>query len=425
MLRCLGCGATYEVEMRVHCSSCGPRALLRTVYPAVSGGMPLQGPADEFESYRAWLPFQFRRELPTLKIGCVQAPELAAELGIGELWLLISGFAPDHGATLPTCTFKTLEAAGVLERVLSFSDSTLIISSAGNAGTAVLEFGARWNVPAVVIVPESAVDWMYTTHQPGERAPILIGLKDATYLDAIDMVGHMVERFGDRVVREGGAFNVARRDSMGVPLLRAAQAIGRIPDNYFQSVGSGTGAIAAYEASLRLAEAGTEGGPMRLHLMQNRPFTPMHDAWKAGAETVEVMPREQVLERVAKTYTHMLSNAKPPYSLRGGVRDLLLESNGDMYAVDNDEARAGHAKIVEHYGVSPAPEGGAAVAGLIQAARAGVLGKDEVTLVHLTGAGWERSLDQLGRKPYPVALRPDVGDKQAVADAIERYLDAL
>ena len=42
-------------------------------------------------------------------------------------------------------------------------------------------------------------------------------------------------------------------------ILSAVTTIGRIPDYYFQAVGSGTGAIAAWEANMRLIEDGRFG----------------------------------------------------------------------------------------------------------------------------------------------------------------------
>ena len=83
---------------------------------------------------------------------------------------------------------------------------------------------------------------------------------------------------------EGGAKNVARRDGMSTTLLSAATTIGRIPDYYFQAVGSGTGAIAAWEANLRLIGDGRYGNhKMKLIVSQNCPFLPMFDSWKAGS----------------------------------------------------------------------------------------------------------------------------------------------
>ncbi len=52
---------------------------------------------------------------------------------------------------------------------------------------------------------------------------------------------------------------MARRDGMGTTVLSATTFIGRIPDYYFQAIGSGTGAIAAWEANLRFLQDGRFG----------------------------------------------------------------------------------------------------------------------------------------------------------------------
>ena len=92
-------------------------------------------------------------------------------------------------------------------------------------------------------------------------------------------------------VPEGGAKNMARRDGMGTVMLDAAVTTGRIPDHYFQAVGSGTGAIAAWEAALRLIRDGNYGSDLpRLHLAQNEPFTPMVSAWEAQRR--EIIPAD-------------------------------------------------------------------------------------------------------------------------------------
>jgi cysteate synthase len=69
---------------------------------------------------------------------------------------------------------------------------------------------------------------------------------------------------------------------MATTVLSAVTTIGQIPEYYFQAVGSGTGAIAAWEANLRLIEDGRFGtNKMKLMVSQNSPFIPLYDAWKA------------------------------------------------------------------------------------------------------------------------------------------------
>jgi cysteate synthase len=413
-LVCVRCGwETREDRHTVHCPACGPRAFLRTSY---DGPLPLTGPEEEFASYGAWLPFPFAFPLDGLRIGCTRVDSLGREMGLENLWVLLSCWAPERGATLPACTFKTLEAAGVMMRVVSQTDRTLIVSSAGNAGAAVLEFGARHETPAIVIVPESARSTMMASTRPGPHAPMLVCLERATYPDAIRLVGRIVERFPDALVREGGAYNVARRDAMAVPVLRAVQAIGGVPDHYVQAVGSGTGGIAAWEAAMRL------GGSMRLHLVQNTPFTPMVDAWERGDRTVEVMSPREAYERLQRTYSTVLANADPPYGVAGGVHDAVTSTGGDMLAVSNDEARSAGALLARHASIEPFPESAVAAAGLVRQVERGRIGPRDVVLLHATGGGLERSIADLGKTPYPVSLTIGPDEVDAACAAVESYL---
>jgi len=57
------------------------------------------------------------------------------------------------------------------------------------------------------------------------------------YTDAINLAGRIAKLPG---IVEGGARNVARRDGMGTLMLDAAVTLGKMPDHYFQAVGSGT-----------------------------------------------------------------------------------------------------------------------------------------------------------------------------------------
>ena len=121
----------------------------------------------------------------------------------------------------------------------------------------------------------------------------------ADYADAIELGNTIAATEG--FYPEGGARNAARRDGMGTTVLAAVEASGRIPDHYFQAVGSGTGAIAAWEMSLRLQEDGRFGsGRMKLHLSQNAPFTPMTDAWEAGSRTLAATPDGRSLSRAIR-----------------------------------------------------------------------------------------------------------------------------
>ncbi len=189
---------------------------------------------------------------------------------------------------------------------------------------------------------------------------------------------------------EGGAKNIARRDGMGTTLLSAVEAIGAIPDAYFQAVGSGTGTIAVWENNLRLIEDGRFGRKKtRLYASQNAPFTLMYDSWKAHQRALVPMTAEESRTKAAEIDAKVLSNRKPPYSIAGGLFDALSDSAGDMYKVTNDELNYWQRKFLSLEGIDIYSAAAVAVASLAQAVKNGDVRRDEVIMVNVTGGGEE------------------------------------
>jgi cysteate synthase len=135
-------------------------------------------------------------------------------------------------------------------------------------------------------------------------------------------------------------------------------------------VGSGTGAIAAWEANLRFIADGRFGtNKMKLMVSQNAPFVPMFDAWKAGSRAMlpldENLARKQVEEIDAK----VLSNRKPPYPIAGGLFDALTDSGGDVLVATNEQARAAAKLFEQTEGNDIHPASAVAAATLIEAVK--------------------------------------------------------
>lgn len=192
---------------------------------------------------------------------------------------------------------------------------------------------------------------------------------------------------------------------MGIVVLAAIETIGELPHHYFQAVGSGTGAIAAWEAAQRLmADERFSSCNMTLHLSQNLPFTPMFDAWKQNSRTL-LNVEESIQKTMLRTIrAQVLSNRQPPYSIIGGVFDILQDSRGYFYAVTNKEAiRAGKLFLAkEGCDLDPAAE--ITLASLIQAIEMGRVDKKALVLLNITGGGYS-CLQQDKHIDY---LKPDI-----------------
>lgn len=424
-LRCMRCGwESYEDKYLQYCPTCGPDSFLRTVYAEPT--VDVAGDPSYFYSYQNFLPFKSKFGKYGPMIGCIKVKKLGEEIGLNNLWLLLSCYAPEYGAKFMTATFKEVEALGVLARVQDQTKKVLIVSSAGNAARAFLEIGSKYRVPTIVVVPESALPTLCVSELPGDRSPVLISLRNAFYPDAIRFVEEVQNVFCDRLVREGGCYNVARRDSVGILVHRAVKAIGRIPDHYVQAVGSGTGAIAAWEATRRLAALGKFGNRiMKLHLVQNAPFTPMVNAWRKKNRHIETIGKKDLRKILSQTYAKILSNDTPPYSVTGGIYDALSSTRGNMYSVSNREGMEASKLLLKYTGISPCPEASVALAGLQQAIREGEVNSKDCVLVHITGGGWERLVRDFKKQPYPVAKSINLKDSYKVMEFIEKYLESI
>lgn len=418
-LQCAGCGAEFpDDRVMLTCPSCGPKALLRTRYRPLQ----LRGAADQFSSYRDWLPHDIPADAGDPRMGLQQAPQLGRALGVPRLWVLFSGYAPTFGSEFLCGTFKEGEAIGVLSRMAA-EGPALAVSSAGNAGAAFLQIGSALQRKLVIVVPEAARERMRVAAPPGPVRPLLVLLKNATYNDAIALVDRLVQRFPGGLIKEGGVFNVGRRDGMSIPFISAAIRMGHLPDRYVQAVGSGSGAIGVVEACDRLIAQGMPPARMtRLLLVQNLPFTPMVDAWRMGCSHVAPMTAAQTAELISQTEAKVLSNANPPWGQRGGVADALRRAGGGMVAVTNQQIRQAHHLIAAHLGLDVCPASAAATAGLVDGVANGLVDPDEEVLLHLTGGGFDAL--QAKTVPYPVGCLAEAGDEEAIQSVVQDYLDA-
>ncbi len=395
-IRCVEGGETVDDISLLSCPQ-GHDSLLRTEYSIRRLHLfHLKG----MYRYLDWLPVT-RPLLPSGGPVTFTSPELSRELGLSCLSVSFSGYCPEIGANLTTGSFKELEASPTLQRLSELGGAIPVIASAGNTGRAFAELSARTGKPVVIVVPEKALARLWTT-VPSEGI-FLVAVR-GDYSDAIAVSNTLAAVPG--CVPEGGARNVARRDGMGTVMLDAAVTTGRLPDHYFQAVGSGTGGIAAWEAATRLLGDGRYGSQLpRLHLAQNKPFTPMVSAWEERRRQIIMekdMPDAAVA--VSQVMSDVLTNRNPPYGIRGGLFDALEATDGRMYAIANAAGEDAMKLVRETTGIDLDPAAAVATASLVQAVEQDIIGTDDNILLNLTGGGYERIREDFSLHPVPVSV---------------------
>jgi cysteate synthase len=412
VLRCPNCGTIIPDHYTNVCPK-GCTGLIRAEYrKKMLDIRPLPG----IFRFSDWLPVE--GYLPS-DAGPVtyQSEALARELGLSHLFIGFSGYWPERGAQTDSCSFKELEALPTTVRMKEKGNGILQISSAGNTGRAFCQVSAITGAPVVVVVPESAVDRLWTT-TPTENVCLIT--VDGDYTDSIAFGNAVCGIPG--IVAEGGARNVARRDGMGTVMLDGTVTAGELPDHYFQAVGSGTGGIAAWEAAMRLKGDGRFGTNLpRLHLAQNEPFVPMTHAWQNNRR--EIIPETDMPDArhaVSQVYADVLTNREPPYAVRGGVYDALIATNGTMDAITNTEATEAEKRFVDAEEIDLDPAASVCVASLIKAVETGAVGRDDSILLNITGGGYRRVAEDKTRFP----VEPLFGVKKgATVDAVRRDIE--
>ena len=386
-LQSLCCGESFEDQnWELSCPNKDHTALLRAFYDDKQ--LIIDETLPGLYKFSSWLPVQKTLNGSGAPV-TYKSEGLATHLGLANLYITFNGYWPEKGAFMQTGTFKECEAYAVCARVNTKENGVMVVASAGNTARAFAKVCSENKIPILIVVPEDNLNALWSTKEIDPCVKLIAVESGGDYFDAIHLsnLACQIERF----YPEGGSKNVARRDGMGITVLSAVSTIGKIPDHYFQAIGSGTGAVAAWEANMRFIEDGRFGSnKMKLMVSQNIPFIPIKEAWDADSR--EILPfndevaRKQVEEIVAK----VLSNRKPTYGIKGGLYDAMKDAGGEVFEVTNQEAEKAAQLFLTTEGNDLEPAAAVAVASLVQAVVTGKVKLDSIIMLNITGGGIEK-----------------------------------
>ena len=368
---------------------------------------------DGIYRYAGWMPVKRILKNSSAPV-TYKSKGLASFLGLENLYITFSGWNPKIGAKMRTCSFKETEAYSILARMEAYERRILVVQSAGNTARAFAQVCSDNRIPVVICVPQDNLHDLWF-RKPLRKCVKLVAVPHGCdYYDAISLGEKLSTDPG--FLLEGGAKNIARRDGMGTTILSCVEQMGRIPDAYFQAVGSGTGAIAAWENACRLADDGRFGpNKMRVYVAQNAPFTLMYDAWKAGTRELPQMTPEEGRGKSERILATVLSNRKPPYSIAGGLYDVLKESNGDFFLATNNDIFYWLLQFRNKEGYELLPAACVAVAALAQAVSDGKVKKDDYIMLNCTGGGTLGAMSKgFIHKEPDLILSPDLSAEEVI-----------
>jgi threonine synthase len=373
-LECTYTGTHYESEKLQGLSDVGKPLFARYDLEALRGRFTPETPSSRDPDM-----WRYAEVLPVRDPSCrvrlgegftplLDAPRLAARIGVGRLWV------KDEGQN-PTGSFKDRGLGMAVSRAKELGAPAIALPSAGNAGSAAAAYGAAAGLPVHVVVPKD-------TPRPIVEEIRALGadlqLLDGLITDCGKVVRRGVEEegwFDLSTLKE--PYRVEGKKTMGYELFE--QLGGRLPDVIVYPTGGGTGLIGMWKAFDEMEQLGWIGSERpRMVTVQAAGCAPMVRAFEAGTRHAEMWEG-------AATYA---SGLRVP----GAVGDFLIlnalrESGGTAVAIPDSEMDTWVRHMGADTGVFGAPEGGAVAAAADRLRRSGFLSDEDEVVLFNTGSG--------------------------------------
>jgi threonine synthase len=334
----------------------------------------------------------------------IRADRLAAELGLGELWI------KDDTAN-PTGSFKDRVVSVALTKARQLGFKVAACASTGNLANSVAAHAARGGMASVVLVPSDL-----------EAAKITMTAVYGGTMVAVRGTYDEVNRLCAELTSERPSWafvnvNVRAYYAEGSKTLafEVAEQLGwQAPDHVVVPIASGSQLTKVVKGFGELAQVGLlhDAAPVRVSGAQAQGCAPVATAFAEGSDDIRpVRP---------STIAKSLSIGNPAdgwYALRA-----IRESGGSCAAVTDDEVIEGIKLLARTEGVFAETAGGVTIATLAKLAAAGVVRRDERVVALVTGHGLKTvealeshvgptvTIDPTLRS-FDASLSPEIGDQ--------------
>src|SRR5687768_12156417 len=400
-LKCRECARPYPAEALHVCEFCfGPLEVTydyEAIAASISPASIAAGPTTIWR-YAELLPADASDPV-NLGAGftpLVRAHRLAAELGLGELWV-------KNDTLNPTGSFKDRVVSVALTKARELGFKVAACASTGNLANSVAAHAARAGMESVVFIPHDL-----------EEAKIVTTAVYGGKLIAVEGSYDDVNRLCAELASEQPTWafvnvNVRTYYAEGSKTLafEVAEQLGwQAPDHVVVPVASGSQLCKIDKGFRQLAEVGLIAEhPVRISGAQAEGCSPVATAFAAGWETFKPQRPHTIAKSLA-----IGNPADGTYAL-----EAVRRSGGAIGSVTDDEIVAGIRLLARTEGIFAETAGGVTVATLAKLAAAGVVRSDERVVAYVTGLGL-KTID---------AVSPHVGPTATIAPTLDAFNQAV
>ena len=401
-LRCRECGRAYPAEALHVCDYCFGPLEVSYDYERVAETMTREriaaGPRSIWR-YADLLPVA---DPAPVDLGAgftplIRAERLAAELGLGELWI------KDDTAN-PTGSFKDRVVSVALTKARQLGFKVAACASTGNLANSVAAHAARAGMESVVLIPHDL-----------EKAKVTMTAVYGGRVISVDGSYDDVNRLCAELTSEQPSWafvnvNVRTYYAEGSKTLafEVAEQLGwQAPDHVVVPIGSGSQLTKVAKGFAELWKVGLldEEHSVRISGAQATGCAPVATAFAEGTDAIRPVKPDTIAKSLA------IGNPGDGwYAL-----DAIRTSGGACAAVTDDEVIEGIRLLARTEGIFAETAGGVTIATLAKLAAQGVVRSDERVVALVTGHGLKTV----------EALTGEVGPTTTIAPTLEAFAAAM
>ena len=401
-LRCRECGRTYPAEALHVCDFCFGPLEVTYDYDRVAATMTRArveaGPRSIWR-YADLLPVA---DASPVDLGAgftplVRADRLAAELGLGELWI------KDDTAN-PTGSFKDRVVSVALTKARQLGFKIAACASTGNLANSVAAHAARAGMDSVVLIPHDL-----------ERAKVTMTSVYGGRVFAVEGSYDDVNRLCAELTSEQPEWafvnvNVRTYYAEGSKTLafEVAEQLGwQAPDHVVVPIGSGSQLTKVAKGFAELFQVGLldEEPAVRVSGAQAEGCSPVAIAFAEGTDAIRPVKPHTIAKSLA-----IGNPADGWYAL-----DAIRRSGGSCASVTDEEVLDGIRLLARTEGIFAETAGGVTIATLAKLAAQGVVRPDERVVAMVTGHGLKTV----------EALTDVVGPTATIAPTLDSFAEAM
>jgi threonine synthase len=373
-LRCRECARPYPAEALHVCDFCfGPLEVVYD-YEAIRREVTRESIAAGPQTIWRYAPMLPVADTCPIDLGTgftplVRADRLAAELGLGELWV-------KNDTANPTGSFKDRVVSVALTKARQLGFKVAACASTGNLANSVAAHAARAGMVSVVFIPEDLeTAKIVTTAVYGGHVVAVRG----TYDDVNRLCAELTSEFPSWAFVNVNIRTYYAEGSKTLAFEVVEQLGWEAPDHVVVPIASGSQLTKIRKGFNELYEVGLldERPAVRVSGAQAAGCSPVATAFAEGTDAIRPVKPSTIAKSLA-----IGNPADGWYALQA-----IRESGGACAAVSDAEIIDGIRLLARTEGIFAETAGGVTIATLAKLAASGVIRRDERVVAYVTGHG--------------------------------------